>query len=210
MILPKNYFNNLTANKYREYLKLLPNIQKENTRIIVTLILTFAAMSFFGIFAINPTLSTIVKLKKQLSDSKLAYESLKTKTANLSSLQEQYAELSPDLPLIYESLPQDANAPTLLSQIMGLASEERIKILSLETSLVQLSDSTEQSSTPVENKTSYTFSLKVQGTYNDLISFTRSLTQINRIIKVESISINKDAQQNTLTLDLSGRTYFQK
>ncbi len=217
MKLPKNYFSNLSTSKYREYLKLLPTMQKENTRIIVTLIFTFFAISFFGIFAINPTLSTIVTLRRQLSDSQLVYESLKTKIANLSSLQQQYAQLSPDLPMVFEAIPKEVKAPTLMSQIIGLASLRRVTIISLETSEVQLSGTTPLENQPPDGSitadkesNSYAFSLKASGTYEDLMDFTKSLTKINRIIKIESVSMSKDSEKDTLAMDVEGRTYFQK
>jgi len=65
MKLPKSYFENLTASKYREYMKYLPNLKEESTRTFVTLALTFASLSFFGLFAINPTLATIINLKNR-------------------------------------------------------------------------------------------------------------------------------------------------
>ncbi len=218
MKLPKNYFSNLSTSKYREYLKLLPAMQQENTRIIITLIFTFFAISFFGIFAINPTLSTIITLRRQLSDSELVYASLKTKIANLSSLQQQYTQLSPDLPIIFNAIPQETKAPSLLSQVIGLAQEKQVTVTSFETSEVQLFGNNipvvnETALSPVtakEEKDSYAFSLKAVGTYEDLMGFTKSLTQINRIIKVYSLSISRDARQNSLTLDIGGRTYFQK
>lgn len=216
MKLPKNYFSNLSTSKYREYLKLLPSMQQENTRIIVTLIFTFFAISFFGIFAINPTLSTIVNLRRQLSDSELVYESLKTKISNLSSLQQQYSQLSPDLPIVFEAVPQEVKAPTLLSQIIGLAKEKQVAIVSYENSDVQLfgsinpiADATQNQLVPGEED-SYTFSLKAVGTYENLMVFTKSLTQISRIIRIESLTISKDEKQNSLALDIDGRTYFRK
>lgn len=237
MKLPKNYFNNLSTTKYKEYLKLLPNMQQENTRIIITLIFTFFAMSFFGIFAINPTLSTIVSLKKQLADAQLVHDDLKTKIANLSVLQQQYTKLGPDLPVIYDALPKDAKAPTLLGQILGLAKEKRVKVLSLETTEIELfnnlgkqtpetqalipsaqagvpaaqPDTTTQAKTEKNKANStYTFSIKAEGTYDDLMNFTKTLTKISRIISIESLSITKNPESNLLVLSLGGRTYFQK
>ena len=84
----------MSLRKYRAFLKLLPPIKNENTRIITTLILTFAAMTFFGAFAINPTLTTIVNLKKQLEDSQIVYNKLVEKNNNLSFLLNQYNSLS--------------------------------------------------------------------------------------------------------------------
>lgn len=250
MKLPRAYFNNLTASRYREYLKLLPDIQKENTRAVVTLIFTFFAMSFFGIFAINPTLSTIVTLKKQLADSQLVHDNLKTKISNLSVLQQQYAQLNADLPIVFEAIPEEARATSLLGQIMGLAKEKRVVIVSLGTAKISLLESAQNPTTPPSDATgpesgssgegaivapgttadlptgglsqpgialadesaklSYTFSLKAQGAYEDLIAYAKSLTQLGRIISVESISINKDPKENVLVLDIEGRAYYQK
>ena len=117
MKLPKSYFENLSATKYREYLKLLPNMQQETARSFVTLILTFAALTFFGIFAINPTLTTIADLKKQLADDTDVDLQLKTKINNLSSLQQQYNQLGSNLTNILSAVPQNADAPFLSAQI---------------------------------------------------------------------------------------------
>lgn len=204
MRIPKNYFENLSTSKYREYLKLLPNIEREDTRIVTTLILTFAAMSFFGIFAINPTLSTIVTLKKQLSDNQLVYEKLKEKNNNLSLLRQQYNSMETDLPVIYAALPEQANAPTLLGQIIALSQKTKVKTTSISVSNAQLTGAADS-----KDGNSYAFSLKAQGSYDDLMTFARTLSQMDRIITVESLTINKDAQQNTLVLGLDGLGYFK-
>lgn len=218
MKLPKNYFENLTINKYREYLKLLPNMQEENTRIITTLILTFLAMSFFGIFAINPTLSTIVTLKKQLADSELVHEKLKTKINNLSSIQQQYTQLNSDLPVVFEAIPKVPHAPTLMGQIFALSKKTGVRTTSLTVSNIQLLEDKKASGSalpdPLRSEASQggqaNFSLQTQGQYEALMNFAKSLTQINRIISVDSMSIKRDPKSNTLTLDLSGRGYFKQ
>lgn len=205
MKLPKNYFENLSVAKYRDYLKLLPSMQKENTRIITTLILTFFAMSFFGIFAINPTLSTIVTLKKQLSDSIFVHDALTQKITNLSSLQQQYNALSSDLPNIFAAIPQSAEAPNLMGQIAALSQAAKVQVLSTSISSIQLLGEDISS-----NKSSYTFSLRIQGPYGALINFIKDLSNIDRIISLESISVSKDSKQTDLGLEIIGRAYFQK
>lgn len=238
MKIPKNYFSNLNAAKYREYLKLLPSMQQENTRIIVTLIFTFFALSFFGIFAINPTLTTIVELRKKLADSQLVYESLQTKISNLSSLQQQYSTLGPDLPYVLEAVPQDPRASLLMAQVLGLAREKGISILSLETSRIALAGVGGEAGAPQDPQTedmplidplestpqtinnapapenkkedSFTFTLQAQGSYEDLLDYAHSLSRIQRIIKVESMSLNSASASENLILDLRGKAYYKK
>ena len=204
MRLPRNYFKDLTASKYRDYLKLLPDIQHENTRIITTLILTFSAMSFFGIFAINPTLSTIVTLKKQLADSQLVHAKLETKIKNLSALQQQYGQLNADLPTVFEAIPQTPQAPTLMGQIFALSKRTNVQTTSLAVSNIQLIGG------KAPSESSYAFSLQAHGSYEDLMNFTKSLTKINRVVSVDSLSINKNTKLNVLVLDIHGKGYFKK
>lgn len=232
MKLPKNYFSNLSASRYKEYLKLLPNMQQENTRIITTLIFTFFALSFFGIFAIKPTLTTIVELKKKLADSQLVYERLQTKITNLSSLQTQYSTLGPEIPFILEAIPQNPKATELVAQIIGLSQQKGVTILSLETSGITLverdkpsdplsveavqppdlidSPADEAENTNENDSNSFTFSLQAQGTYETLLDYAATLSEIQRIIKVDSMSVSSNAGDGNLVLDLKGRAYFKK
>ncbi|HUQ85586.1 MAG TPA: type 4a pilus biogenesis protein PilO [Candidatus Limnocylindrales bacterium] len=203
MKIPKNFLNTTSIARYREYLKLLPSMKQENTRIITTLILTFFAMSFFGIFAINPTISTIVKLKKQLADSHLVYANLKTKIQNLDSLQQQYKIIESDLPLLQEAIPNNPKAPILAGEILGLAKEKKISIKSLDLSEAPL--------TPNKSKAilSFGFSLEAEGSYQELIDFSKDLTNISRVLTVESITLSKSSDSNQLILNLRGKAYFK-
>lgn len=229
MKLPKDYFTNLTADKYREYLKLLPSMQQENTRIVTTLIFTFFALAFFGLFAINPTITTIIELRKKLADNQLVYDRLDTKIQNLSSLQSQYNQLSTDIPFVLEAVPQNPQTTQLLSQVLGLARQKNITITSLETSSVTLFENETQtdpslpedeSINPVEetgaetkneeSKNSFTFTVNAQGSYDALLDFTRSLSGIQRIVMIESISINSDSGGDNLSINIEARAYFKK
>ena len=208
MKLPKNYLENLSLNKYREYLKLLPNMKQENTKAITMLIFTFVALAFLGIFAINPTITTIIQLDKQLDESQFVYEQLTTKINNLSSLQEQYATLTPALSVLYNAIPETAQVPTAIGQVQQLAATNNITIISLTTSPVSISDPKQPEG--VKTHASFTFSLEATGTYANMIAFTSQLTTIDRIVTIESLSFFKDAQRDQLILGITGREYYKK
>lgn len=208
MKLPKTYFANLSTEKYREYLKLLPNMKHENTKIITMLIFTFAAMTFFGIFAINPTLTTIVDLQKQLADSKFLKEQLSTKITNLSSLQQQYTAIGPELPVLFEAIPQAPLAPYFVGQVEALAQASDLQIRTIRVSEVQLTTGAKDPKTgPVS---SFTSTIEAQGTYEDILAFAEDLTNMNRIVTIESLGITKDKETNMLTVTVRAREYFKK
>jgi len=205
MKLPKNYFENLSQPKYREYLKLLPNIHQEHVQLVTMLIFTFVALSLFGIFAINPTLSTIVSLKKQLADSEVLHEGLKTKINNLSQLQQQYTQLTDSLPIVFAAVPQTPSVPLLSGQIQALSKQNKLTITEFNVSEVQLTTL----NLPQAFGSSFTFSYQATGNYNDMVSFIATLTHMSRIVTIESIGITRDSKENNLQLTIRGRQYFK-
>lgn len=206
MRLPRNYFENLSTGKYKAYLKLLPNMKKDSTRAITMLIFTFVASSFLGIFAIKPTLSTIIELHKQLDDSQFVLQKLTTKMNNLSSLQKQYSLLSDDLPVVFDAIPKNASAVTLVGQIETLARDKNITINSLHIGKVQLSKIEQLD----KNAPSFTFSLETEGSYEQMTDFAASLTRFNRIVTIELVSLIKDPRRDVLILTVKGREYFKQ
>lgn len=205
MKLPKSYFESLSAAKYREYLKLLPNMHEETMRSFMTLALTFGALSFFGVFAINPTLSTIVDLKKQVADDKAVDQQLTTKINNLSSLQQQYNQLGPALTNVYAAVPKNAEVPLLSAQIAALAKKNTLAITTYRVAQVQLA--TKQPNTKTQ---SFIFTLQATGNYNNMLTFSSELANLDRVITVESMEIGRDSKTNDLVVTIRGRQYFKQ
>jgi Tfp pilus assembly protein PilO len=205
MKLPKNYFENLSAAKYREYLKLLPHAQQEGIKNFITLLLTFAALTFFGIFAINPTLSTIIDLKRQLKDNKFVAEQLQKKYTALSTLQQEYGTLTSQLPIVFDAIPQEPSVFLLSGQIQALAKQSGVTIKELRVFEVEIAG---KGKTVIKNP-SFSFALQANGSYEKLIGFAHSLSRLNRIVTIESISLNKEVRTAELVLNIRGRAYFK-
>lgn len=204
--VPRNFFTNLTPKQYREYLKLLPNLSGEKAQAFTMIIFTLAALIFFGIFAINPTISTIVELKRQYSDLQFVNQKLVTKMQNLSTLLQKYQFLSNDLPVIYNALPQKPEIPKFLAQINALISRTHLTVRSLRTYGVEI---TPDKKAKGKNMLSFIFSLEAEGSYDDMIELIRAVTHFNRMTTIEMVSITKDTRSNTLILNLRGRQYFK-
>lgn len=204
--LPRNFFTNLSPIQYREYLKLLPKLKDEKAQYYTMLAFTLAALSFFGIFAINPTLSTITELKKKLADMQFVFEKYTEKAQNLSILQDAYRSLSGDLHVINDAMPQNPEVPKLIAQINALLSKSNLQATSLSTLGVEITQERQLSN---KNASSFAFTLNATGAYEDMLSFVQSLTHINRLITIESLSISKDANKDMLVLSLRGRGYFK-
>lgn len=205
MKLPSTYFENLSNAKYRQYLKILPDMKKENTRLITTLILTFVALSFFGIFAINPTLTTIIELQKQLDDSEFTHQQLTTKITSLSTLLQKYNNLQDDLQVIENAIPKQAAATKLTGQIHTLTKEYNLTVRNLHVAQVTLTSG----KTPKTKSLSYVFNLEAGGTYKNMMEFAENVTKFNRIVTIESISISRDPRSQDIVMNMRGRQYFK-
>src|SRR3990167_9706363 len=125
-------FNKVNKDKYSKYLELMPDFKKQKTQKFTTVVLTLLAIMILAIFAINPTLSTIANLQKQLEDANFVVERLDQKINNLSVLQTKYETLKNDLPIIYASIPKTEEAARLTGQLQALATENNLAIASIQ------------------------------------------------------------------------------
>ncbi len=197
-------FKSIKAQKYKE---LLPDFQEEKTQAFTTLILSIISLSIFGLFAIQPTVSKITELHKQLEDDLFTEERLTEKINNLGQLYQKYNELSSDLPIVYAAIPQNPDAASLLGQLQAIGKRDNVIILKLQTSQVELSKEEEAGS----KYSSFAFSLDTEGSYEQLLSFIESLAKFERIISIDAISINTSTEQEgSLGLNIRGKAYFKK
>lgn len=185
----KKNLKNLANYKYFENL-----IDAKNQRTIqfIYLVFTIIALIFFGIFAINPTLSTIAKLQKELSDNQFVDEQLQRKINNLSKLQTSYANLGPDIEMIDNSVPKTPQAPNLIAQIQSVAIAANVNVLSVQVQPVQLIE-------PGNSKKngSFSFSIFVLGTQSNIYSMISSLLAMQRVISIDEITITKKNEESS-------------
>lgn len=184
-------------------LPFVPNFKEERTQKFTTIVLTVLTLSFFGIFAINPTISTIVKLRKELEDNKFVDNKLTEKINNLSSLQKKYNSLQNDMPFILAAIPQSSEVPLLAAQIQAVAKNTNVIIENFQTFEVEI-----QKKTSPRNYSSFSFALSLDGSYNDLYNFLKSLSNMQRVVSIDLISLTKKTTSSSLQLSIKGKAFF--
>lgn len=197
-----SFFKKLNNEKYGKYLELIPNFKKERAQKFTTVVLTIVAVIILAIFAINPTLSTIANLQKQLEDAKFVTDKLDQKINNLSILQTKYETLREDLPIIYEAIPKSSEVPKFTGQLQALAKENNLAIVNAQ--IADIDDSSDYSH--------FSFNISLRGKYQDILSFLDRVKNIQRIIDIEGINIAQasEEQASVLQLSLNGRGFFKK
>lgn len=194
----------LKNNQYdRYYRELLPYFKEEKTQRTIMLVLTFGASIFFLLFAIGPTVSTIAKLNKQIADSKFVESRLTQKINNLSTLSQSYNNISGDLAVVTDAVPTQANAPSLAALIQGVAKNTSSEITSLSVSQIDLS------SKPATLSSAFTFSISAQGTYDSLKSFVNGLSNMQRVVTIDSLQLSNNSGADSLQAEIAGSAFYK-
>lgn len=199
---------NLKSNEYKKYLELMPDFKQEKTQKYTSIILTLIASILLGIFALSPTLTTITSLQKQLEDDKFVEQKLSEKINNLSLLQQAYAGLESDLPIVFSAIPEKSEIPLLAASIQGLANESNVKLSNFQTLPTEVS----KKAVLAKKFAAYDFNLTVKGDYQSMLIFLEKLVNLQRVTTVGNITIAKTIEINITNLQLSirGSAYFKK
>lgn len=192
----------IKKEQYEKYLELLPDFRKEKARKYATIVLTLSASIILGLFAINPTLSTIANLQKQIDDSNFVMQKLQQKIANLASLQQKYATLQPSLQVVYDAVPKTTQIPLFVAQVQAIAKDSSLTLTSFQTLDVNLSGKSAQ------KFSSFDFSLSADGDYQNLINFLDKVTNFQRVIAIKDVILS--TKNNTLALTLKGTVFFKE
>jgi len=189
------------------YYNLLHNLSETRTQKIISVILTLIALILFGLFVINPTLSTIAKLRKEISDNEIVNQKLGEKISALNSLQQAYSRLEDDLLSVLGSIPTSPLVPLFIGQIQAVAKNTNIQISQLQSSQVDLFKDGEVS----QKYLAYAFSLTGDGTYEDITKFIENITNMQRVVGIETSTINNAQNNNrSLRINIQGVVYFKK
>lgn len=178
---------------------------KQQTTAYIYVIFSLIALSFFGLFAIGPTVTTISQLNKQYEEDTKALVQLKKKNAALSSLSAQYLDIQPELALIDSSIPQSPKIAELTRQIEYLTVRNNLTVQKLDTGLMELYPA-KQPNNPLF---SFTFSIGVSGDEEDVNLFLGDLINMGRIIGIERLTTGKQ-EESIFSANITGRAFFYK
>lgn len=196
---------NLITNKY---LPTLPYLTPERSQKFLGIVLTILALSFFGLFAISPTISTILKLRKEISDDQSVLTQMKLKIGNLTELRKQYFNLQNDLPIITNAITVEPDVDLLFAQIQSIARASNITINKLQNFEVEV---LKQDNNAGKNYYSYSFSIGGSGSSENISKFVSTLTNMERVVSVDTFSLNNalDTKSQSLGFDIQGTAYFK-
>jgi Tfp pilus assembly protein PilO len=186
--------------------------QKPITQVSSAVLFSLAAIIFFAVFAIRPTLITIGELLKKIETQKVILEKAEKKVASLATAQQLYNQISGDLYVIEDAIPAEYNIQQLLLAVEGTAANIGIPINNLNMSKIVY---------PIEDANAgitqeISFTINFEASYPDAKIFMQNLSLLPRLMSLDSIGLsqseankrNSGAAENSILINLNGRVFY--
>ncbi len=184
-------------SEYRRYKRYYsaagPLLKDPAVRAYFSLIASVVTVTIFLVFAIRPTIATIVGLQKQITDKKAFAQKLDTKINALALLQTEYQEIEPDLGLVDEAMPASPDLGAAIILLENTASSSGVRLESVSVSKVNYYSSANQSAV-----TAIPIDLQLSGTYDVVSYFLKQLVNLPRIFVISKITIGQHTQSGTI------------
>lgn len=194
---------------YRDFLKnryvALDEDGKHKVVGTIYIILTLFTVAFFGVFAIQPTLSTISSLHRQYEDNQTVYDQLKTKSEALLALrQEHTAKIQPSEELLYQAIPKSPQVPIFVRKLETLANDNNISISNLSTGTVEVFPAAKK---PLPFYI-FVFTIGGKGGKENIKNFINAVATFDRVMIVDQVTLKQN--ETDLEVIISGKIFFNK
>lgn len=197
-------FSHPIVNK--AYKSLVPFMESKKAASYFALTLSLLTLSFFGLFAIRPTLITAISLMKQVSDLRKLYVDYENKIGSLLRAQSEYEQIRDDIPLINAALPANSSFSKIAKGIERFAAQESLTINQFQIDPVTIS------SPPVASKLyDFGFTIIGIGKYSSISSFLGHLTNWQRIVSIKSLEFTQTGgtASGNLRVSIKASAYYE-
>lgn len=204
--------------RYKEFFLNILSVynSKPNLKIYLELILSIVTIIIFSIFAIKPTVLTIVELSKEIESKTATIAELNQKISNLQKASNLLQTNSEKLQYLDQAIPNSSSPETLIKQFEKIALSSNVQIVGMSSSDMVMKGvpPAKQKSADVSNVfgdiSELPFSITVSGEYQNLSSYLKSIEYLRRPIKIDSIIVNANTTENgkIISLLISGRVPY--
>ncbi len=205
MQLPAAHYQNDLRRYYR-----MPAVQ-----VSLTIVLSLFVTAIFILFAISPTINSIVTLRKTISDSKKTLTQLEKKIIDLQKASQQLETITEALPALNISIPNtSAGYSPFYTSLENLASQAGVTLEneSMGATLLFSRILAPFEASKSQSVVALPFSVRVTGRYPNISIFLSNLLAMERVVLIESVAITREAGPKNasamVSLNVSGSAYY--
>ena len=188
----------------------LPAVQ-----VSLTLVLSLFLVAIFIIFALRPTIVSIVSLQKTIIESKKTLQQLETKINFLQKASTQLESLKPFLEILNANIPNEGVGYESIVKSIEAISFQTGTILeseSISSSLLFSKIASPFSPNKNQSVISMPYTLRVSGSFAGITSFLNKLLAMERLMTIESVTINKQAGSKStsapVAINITGNVFY--
>ena len=169
-------------------------------------IFTLLTISILTIFAIRPTVETILVLQKKLADEEEILQKVTDKVNNLSLGQRNYDNLDQNIKeKISQAIP---DAISLKSVVQSLEEAARLHEASISALQIQPLTINAKLSSQIGQVSEISFIFNLEGKYESLVALLQDLKTSSRLVSIDNLSVTKTNEDSGLIMANSRNTHF--
>ncbi len=207
---------NPTSTRYYTYIK--PILRNPVVKTYSPVVFSLITVTLFIIFAIKPTISTIISLQKSINEKQQILKQLEEKENSLTVGKSNYQRLSPKVrEQLRTQIPSAISIPCLITNLRTLAAlnEASISGLQFQPTLLEGKSDCPPQEEDLRNLNKnislgeIDITFNTLGSYSQLTKFLNSLNQSNRLISIQNVNFNKQ-QEAGLIMSINAKAYYIK
>ncbi len=191
-----------TRNSYGRYLTDIFSVYQQRTdlKMFLEIILSLITVAIFALFAIRPTLLTVTSLVKQIQEKEQTLAQMNTKIQNLNTAQNIITQNSLALGLLKQAIPEELAPEKYIQDLQDLAHRDGVTFKTASAKGINIKNSETKSTTAQ-------IAFTVNGDYQNLLTFTKDISELLRANKIVTLAIEKpNAGEDLSGLNLSALT----
>ena len=186
--------------------RLAPVVKSPKAASYFTISLSLFSLSFFGLFAIRPTLITAVSLLKEVNDLRNLSQDFENKISNIISAQSEYEKIRNSITLVDKALPENSDLPKFARSMerMSIKNEITLNQLQIDSAPVSLSKN-------AGNLNNFNFIMIAVGQYEKLNAFLDDVVNNIRIINISSLDFSPEGgtESGIMRMSIKGKVYYE-
>lgn len=189
--------------RYRDFFLNIVTLYKKrrDLRAFFELILSLTTIIIFTVFALKPTVLTIVSLYNQINDKRDTLNLLNQKISALQKANNIFSQNQNFIPNIDAAIFTNAEPDTISRQILGLAEKNGVSLLGISIGQLMIigKDVTPKSTSVVkplpESAQSMPVSMSIKGNYPSLLAFIKDVENLRIPVMIDSLTISSSQTQ---------------
>lgn len=171
-------------------------------------IFTLLTISILILFAIKPTVETILVLQKRLADADIVLQKVTQKANNLSLGKKHYDELDRNIKeKIISAIPDTLSLRSVIQNLEQTARTHDASISALQIQPIVINTKPDNQ---LGSLSEISFTFNTEGNYGNLVALLQDLKTSSRLMSIDNLSLSKISDGTSLIMSLSGKAYYLK